>query len=95
MDPVSGIGKRATVSFPPVPPFVGQTRELLQFLRVANDANRTAVRNDAEANRKLLLDTVKIVSIPVAVLIAVAAWFGFRSRRRMHAWASGANSLYA
>lgn len=56
-----------------------QTRELLQFLREQNDANRTAIRNEAEANRKLLLDTVKFVSIPVAMLIAIAGFLGFRS----------------
>ena len=54
-------------------------KELLQFLREENEANRRAVRDDAEANRKLLLDTVKIVSVPVGILILIAGWMGFRS----------------
>jgi len=66
-------------SIPPLPPPNDQTRELLQFLREENAANRTAVREDAEANRRLLLDTVRLISIPAAVVIAVAAFFGIRS----------------
>ena len=67
---------------PPQPagtPTADQTRELLQFLRQENEANRTAIRGDAEANRKLLIDTVKLVSIPVGILILIAGWMGFRS----------------
>jgi hypothetical protein len=52
---------------------------LLQFLREENAANRIAVRDDAEANRRLLLDTVKFVSIPTSLLIAIAALLGFKS----------------
>jgi len=66
-------------SAPPLPPAENQTQELLKFLREENSANRAAIRDDAVANRQLLLDTVRLVSIPVAVLIAVAAWFGFKS----------------
>lgn len=62
-----------------VPSTSDQTKELLQFLRQENEANRAAIRTDADANRKLLLDTVKLVSIPVTALILVAGWFGFRS----------------
>jgi hypothetical protein len=64
---------------PPVPPPNDQTRDLLQFLREENAASLTAVREDAEASRKLLIDTVKLVSIPVTALILVAGWFGFKS----------------
>ncbi len=67
---------------PPVPPeqpLPDQTRELLRFLREENDANRQAVRDEGEANRTLLLDTVKFVSIPVSLIIAIAAILGFKS----------------
>jgi hypothetical protein len=64
---------------PPEPSTADQTRELLQFLRQENEASRTAIRVDAEANRKLLIDTVKFVSIPVGILIVIAGWMGFKS----------------
>jgi hypothetical protein len=51
----------------------------MEFLRAENDANRRASRDDAEANRKLLLDSIKFVSIAVAALIGVAGIFGYRS----------------
>jgi hypothetical protein len=63
----------------PSSPVPEEVRETLQFLRQENDANRTAIRVESEANRKLLLDTVKIVSIPVGILILVAGWMGFHS----------------
>jgi hypothetical protein len=56
-----------------------QTRELLRFLRLENEANRTAVRQDAESNRNLFLSTLKVVSWPVAVALAVAGFFGWKS----------------
>jgi hypothetical protein len=63
----------------PERPNVDQTRELLQFLREENAANRAAVREDAEASRNLLRHTVWIVSIPVFALVSIAAFLGFRS----------------
>jgi len=63
----------------PAQPEPNDARELIEFLRAENDANRRAIREDAEANRKLLLDTVKFVSIPVTLLIATAGVLGFKS----------------
>jgi len=54
-------------------------RELLKFLRQESEANRKALRDDAGANRKALLGTLKIVSYPLAVVLAVAAFLGWRS----------------
>lgn len=56
-----------------------QTRDLLQFIREENEANRKAVRDDAESNRKVFLDTMKIVSIPLSLIVLVAAFFGIKS----------------
>ena len=58
-----------------------QTRDLLQFLREENAASRSAVREDAEASRKLLLDTVRLISLPVTALAIIAAFLGFASVR--------------
>ncbi len=63
----------------PAPPNPDQTRDLLQFLREENEANRTAVRDDAEKNRKLLLDTIKIASVAISLIVLVAAFFGLKS----------------
>lgn len=51
----------------------------MRFLREENAATREAVRSESEANRRLLTDTIKIISIPLAVLLAIAAWLGFKS----------------
>jgi hypothetical protein len=48
-------------------------------LREENAANRSAIRDDAEASRKLLLDTVKFVSFPVGLLLLAAGFFGWRT----------------
>src|ERR1700675_5064859 len=64
---------------PPTPPNADQIRDLLQFLRTENEANRTAVRDDAESNRKLFLDTMKIVSVPLSLIILIVAFLGVRS----------------
>jgi hypothetical protein len=52
---------------------------LLQFLREENEANRRAVREDAEASRGLLKFTVWLVAVPITALIIVVGWFGFKS----------------
>ncbi len=70
-----------TMSTLPQPPAPDQTRELLQFLREENTSYREALRDEGEASRKLLLDTVKFASIPLAVIIAIAAGLGFQSLR--------------
>ncbi len=56
-----------------------QTRELLRFVQEQNTADREAIRNESEANRKLLLDSLKVLSFPVGILLAIAAFLGFRS----------------
>ncbi len=56
-----------------------QTRELLTFLRDENAANRSALSDDAERNRRLLTDSLKLISYPLAVLLAIAGFFGFKS----------------
>ena len=56
-----------------------QTRELLEFIRTESSANRAAVREDAESNRKLLLDTVKIISIPMSLVIVLFTFLGIKS----------------
>jgi hypothetical protein len=63
----------------PPPPPNDQTRELMQFLREENEANRRAVREDAQASRDLLRFTVWLVTIPIAALILVVGWFGFKT----------------
>jgi hypothetical protein len=60
------------------PPF-DATREVLAFLRSENEANRAALREDADKNRKLLTDTIRFTAYPLAAIIAVAAFFGWRS----------------
>jgi hypothetical protein len=64
---------------PPAQPNPEQIRDLLQFLRAENEANRNAVRDDAESNRKIFLDTMKIVSIPLSLIIVVATFLGIKS----------------
>jgi hypothetical protein len=56
-----------------------QSREVLRFLREENAANHRAVRDESDANRRLLLDSLKILAYPLAVLLAVAAFLGFRT----------------
>jgi hypothetical protein len=76
---MSTSGQLPTDSPLPPAPQNDHTRELVQFLREENTANRGAVREDADATRKLLLDTVKFVSFPVGVLLLAAGFFGWRS----------------
>jgi competence protein ComGC len=64
---------------PPTPPNANEIRDLLQFLRTENEANRTAVRDDAESNRRLFLDTMKIVSVPLSLIILIVTFLGIRS----------------
>lgn len=37
------------------------------------------MRDDAEKNRKLLLDTIKIASVAISLIVLVAAFFGYKS----------------
>ncbi|MGC2464789.1 MAG: hypothetical protein WA517_06295 [Candidatus Acidiferrum sp.] len=64
---------------PPATPNSNETRELLKFLGEQNEANRKTIRDDAESNRKVFLDIMKIVSIPLSLIILVAAFFGIKS----------------
>src|ERR1035437_2644488 len=63
----------------PVPVSPSIDRETLTFLREEAAANRTTLRDEAEANRKLLSDTLRIAAYPLAVIIAVAGFFGWKS----------------
>lgn len=54
------------------------TRELLQFLREENEANRQALRDDATATRGLITDTIKFVSYPLTIILAVGIFMGWR-----------------
>ena len=56
-----------------------QVRELLQFLREENSANRESVRVESESSRALLLHTLQIVAVPVTIALAIAGFFGWRS----------------
>ena len=51
---------------------------MLTFLREEADANRRSQREESEANRKLLIDALKIVSPVLTVLILFAGFLGFR-----------------
>ena len=53
--------------------------ELLRFLREENAAYREAIRADGDASRKLLLDTIKFISIPMTLLLGIAVFLGWRS----------------
>jgi hypothetical protein len=72
---------------PPQPdPPSEQFRQLLQFMRDENEAYRKASREEAEAAREVLSDSIKIVAYPVAIaglfftlLISFAGWMGLRS----------------
>ena len=52
--------------------------EIFKFLREESEANRAAQRDEAEANRKLLLDTAKWVSVIVSVALTIAGVLLFR-----------------
>ena len=52
---------------------------ILQALRTENAANREMLRAESEANRNALLGTLKIVSYPLAAVLAIAAFLGWRS----------------
>lgn len=54
-------------------------RELLIFLREENEAARSALREESKANRDVLLGALKIVAYPLAVLVAIAGFLGWRS----------------
>ena len=52
--------------------------EIFKFLREESEANRAAQRDEAEANRKLLLDMAKWVSVIVSVALTIAGVLLFR-----------------
>jgi hypothetical protein len=52
--------------------------DLLKFLREEAAANREAQRDDADANRKLLTDTFKILSPVLLAIIGLAAFLWYR-----------------
>jgi hypothetical protein len=63
-----------------------ELRELMQFLREENAAFRSGTREEIEATRSLLTHSIKIVSYPVAVAIAIfglllafISWMGLKS----------------
>ena len=56
---------------------------LLKFLSEESEANRKAQRNESDANRKLFLDTSKIVAIPLAVLLTLSGIFFYHDVNAM------------
>jgi len=71
-----------------IPPDNDQT-ELLHFLSEESrknrdtlweltEANRRSLNDQAEADRRLLRNTLWIVSVPLTIVLAVAGWFGFK-----------------
>jgi hypothetical protein len=60
-----------------------EIKELLEFLRKENDASRTAVRQDSDANRKLLTDSLKVIAYPATAALAILSFLGFRSVTEM------------
>jgi len=58
-------------------------KELLEFLRKENDAARTTVREESDANRKLLTDSLKVIAYPVTAALAILSFLGFRSVKEM------------
>lgn len=59
------------------------TKELLEFLRKENEASRAAVRQDSDANRRLLTDSLKVIAYPVTAALAILSFLGFRSVTEM------------
>jgi len=55
------------------------TERLLKFLSEQAEANRAALRDDANSNRKAFLGTLKIVAYPLAVVLTFAGILGFKS----------------
>jgi hypothetical protein len=67
----------------PPQPFSKDQVEMLKFLREEAEANRIAQREESDLNRKLFLDTSKIVAIPLAVLLTLAGIFFYRDVNTM------------
>ena len=63
--------------------FVKDQTDILKFLREEAEQNRKAQREESDANRKLFLDTSKIVAIPLAVLLTLAGIFFYRDINTM------------
>src|SRR5437667_6870298 len=64
---------------PIVQPMPDNIERVVSFLRQENEAHRQALREDAKANRDLLVGSIRLVSIPVAAAILVIGWFGLKS----------------
>jgi hypothetical protein len=54
-------------------------RELLTFLREESASARDHLRNQANEDRELLTNTIKIVALPLTAVVAVVAFLGFKS----------------
>jgi len=57
--------------------------EILKYLREEAEKNREAQRDESDANRKLFIDTSKIVAIPLAVALALAGLLFYRDLSTM------------
>lgn len=62
-----------------VPVFSPLDRETFTFLRMESEAARNTLREESKANRDALLGTLKIIAYPLAAVIAVAGFLGWRS----------------
>jgi len=69
----------ATPQQEPNPDSLEPIRDLLTYLRTENISNREYLRDQADADRDLLTKTAKLVAVPLAVLIAVVGFLGFKS----------------
>src|SRR5215471_16735872 len=54
-------------------------QSMFEFLRKESAASRDALREEAEANRRLMIQTVEFASIPISILLVIAAYLGYRS----------------
>jgi hypothetical protein len=68
---------------PQSPQFPKDQADILKFLRDEAEQNRKAQREESDANRKLFLETSKIVAIPLAVLLTLAGIFFYRDVNTM------------
>lgn len=65
----------------PIPPseVPDNTERLLTFLRQETAAQRDALREDAKANRDMLIGATRIIAIPVTAAIVLVGWLGWKS----------------
>lgn len=57
----------------------GSNREVFVFLNTQLDANRTALRNDADANRRFFQLLFGICTVLIVFVVGFASWFGYKS----------------